>query len=189
MTYLAIFASGSGTNAERIMEFFEFHEEIAVRAVFSNKLDSFVLKRAENFGMPAETFDEQQFADSRFLKRLDTHQVDFIILAGFLWRIPEHLLDAFPNKIINIHPALLPKHGGKGMYGDRVHEAVLANGDKKSGITIHLVNENYDEGQTLFQAECEVLIKDTPETLATRIHKLESKHFPRVIQEYVCSRS
>ncbi|MCP4459426.1 MAG: phosphoribosylglycinamide formyltransferase [Cytophagales bacterium] len=185
MIHLAIFASGSGTNAEKIMEFFEFDEEITVSVVFSNKTDAFVLKRAENFGVPFKLFDRQEFADPQFSRRLDAHQVDYLVLAGFLWKVPEHLLKAFPNKIINIHPALLPKYGGKGMYGDRVHEAVLENGDRKSGITIHLVNENYDEGRILFQAECEVLINDTVDELASRIHQLEHRHFPRVIKEYI----
>lgn len=185
MIHLAIFASGSGTNAEKIMEFFEFHEEITVSTVFTNKEDAYVIKRAENFGVSTEVFDRVQFADPKFSRRLDTHQVDFIVLAGFLWKIPDHLLKAFPDKIINIHPALLPKFGGKGMYGDRVHEAVLESGDNTSGITIHLVNENYDKGKILFQTEGEVLADDIVETLATRIHSLEHAHFSRVIEEHI----
>jgi len=185
MIHLAIFASGSGTNAEKIMEYFEFHEEITVSVVLSNKLDAHVLKRAENFGVPTETFDKQQFSDPQFSRRLDEHQVDFIVLAGFLWKVPEHLLRAFPDKIINIHPALLPKYGGKGMYGDHVHKAVLANGDRKSGITIHLVNKNYDEGRILYQTECDVLAEDSVASLSSRIHELEHEHFPKVIEKYL----
>jgi len=169
------------------MEYFEFHEEVTVSVVFSNKPDAFVFERAENFGVPTENFDRQQFESENLSRRLDEHLVDFIVLAGFLWKIPEHLLKAFPDKIINIHPALLPKYGGKGMYGDRVHQAVLDSGEKKSGISIHLVNENYDEGLILFQEECEVKPGDTAETLASRIHGLEHEHFPRVISEYIQS--
>ena len=187
MVHLAIFASGSGTNAQKIMEHFEFNEDITVSVVFSNNPKAYVLTRAEDFGVPIETFDRVQFGSDVFSRRLDEHQVDFIVLAGFLWKVPEHLLRAFPTKIINIHPSLLPMHGGKGMYGDRVHESVLACGDKKSGITIHLVNEIYDEGRVLFQAECDVLPSDTSELLATRVHLLEHAHFPRVIQEYIRS--
>ena len=187
MIHLAIFASGSGTNAKKIMEFFEFDEEITVSVVLSNRLDAHVLKRAENFGVPTETFDRQQFSDPQFSRRLDAYQVDYIVLAGFLLKVPNHFIKAFPNKIINIHPALLPKYGGKGMYGARVHEAVLASGDKKSGITVHLVNENYDEGKILFQTECEVLANDSTDDLASRIHQLEHKYFSRVINECILS--
>jgi len=185
MIHLAIFASGGGTNAEKIMKYFEFHEEVTVSVVCSNKTDAYVLNRAENYGVPFEIFDRSQFASDKFSRRLDAYQADYLVLAGFLWKIPNHLLKAFPNKIINIHPALLPKYGGKGMYGDHVHELILANEDKESGITIHLVNENYDEGRVLFQAICDVKAEDTVETLAARIHQLEHKHFPRVIEEYI----
>ena len=184
MIHLAIFASGNGTNAERIMNEFEVDQEITVSAVFSNRADAYVLKRAENFGVPTEVFDRSQFSNPGFSRRLDNHQVDFIVLAGFLWKIPEHLIRAFPKKILNIHPALLPSYGGKGMYGERVHQAVLMNNEQKSGITIHLVNENYDEGRILFQAECEVA-NDTVMSLAEKIHRLEHLHFPRVIRNYV----
>ena len=185
MIHLAIFASGSGTNAQKIMEYFEFNLDVTVSAVFSNNPQAQVLTRAEDFGIPTETFDKVQFGSEIFSRRLDKHQVDFIILAGFLWKVPEHLLRAFPDKIVNIHPSLLPMHGGKGMYGDRVHESVLAGGDKKSGITVHLVDEIYDEGRILFQAKCDVLSGDTAKLLATRIHSLEHTHFPRVIEEYI----
>ena len=185
MIHLAIFASGSGTNAQKIMEYFEFDEEVTVSAVFSNNPQAHVLTRAEDFGIPTETFYKAQFGSGDFSRKLDQHQVDFIVLAGFLWKVPEHLLLAFPDKIINIHPSLLPRHGGQGMYGDRVHESVLLSDDKKSGITVHLVNEIYDEGRVLFQAECDVLKGDTSQSLATRVHLLEHAHFPRVIQEYV----
>ncbi|WP_425389696.1 phosphoribosylglycinamide formyltransferase [Ekhidna sp.] len=184
---LAIFASGSGTNAENIAKYFEDHEHIQVKEILSNKRDAFVHQRANDLDIPSCTFSREQFQDSSFIKRLE--DIDYIILAGFLWLIPKFLIQSYKNRIINIHPALLPKHGGKGMYGGRVHKAVLEAREKKSGITIHLVNEEYDKGETLFQAECEVAKDDTPESLAEKIHKMEYEHFPRVIEEYIMSRS
>lgn len=185
MIHLVIFASGSGTNAEKIMEAFEFDHEITVSAVFTNKSDAGVIKRAEDFGVPVEVFDKAMFVDPTFGRKLDMHQADYLILAGFLWKVPGHLVTAYPDKILNIHPALLPKYGGKGMFGHHVHQAVLENGERESGITIHKVNENYDEGQIIFQAKCDVAVDDTSSTLAQRIHALEHKHFPEVIREYV----
>ncbi len=183
---IAIFASGSGTNAQRIIEYFTGHTSIAVSMILSNKKDAYVLVRAEQFNIPAVVFDRQTFYESgEVLRILQENEIDFIVLAGFLWLIPVYLIRAYPRKIINIHPALLPKYGGKGMYGIHVHQAVLDNGDKESGISIHYVNEKYDEGAIIFQAKCEVLPDDTPESLAQRIHQLEYKHYPEVIEKLV----
>ncbi|MEP5611186.1 MAG: phosphoribosylglycinamide formyltransferase [Cyclobacteriaceae bacterium] len=180
---LAIFASGSGTNAENIARHFDGHLQIKVSEILSNKADAYVLQRAKNLGIKSSVFGRIEFASPNFLDRLQN--VDFIILAGFLWLVPEFLIEAFPDKIINIHPALLPKYGGKGMYGSKVHKAVVAAKEKESGITIHLVNEEYDKGKILFQGKCSVEEEETSETLADKIHALESEHFPRVIEEYI----
>lgn len=182
---LTILASGSGTNAENIAKHFNAHTRIQVRNVLSNKADAYVHTRADNLGIPSATFNKKEFSDPTFVGEFEN--TDYIILAGFLWLIPEYLIKAFPNRIINIHPALLPKFGGKGMYGSHVHEAVIESGDKESGITIHLVNEEYDKGEVLFQAKCEVIPSDSPADLAKRIHSLEYEHFPRVIEEYILS--
>ena len=182
-TNLAIFASGSGTNAENIGKYFSSHSEIAVEAILSNKSDAGVHHRAEKLGIASSTFSRETFKQDSFLEKLEG--IDYIILAGFLWLIPAYLIEAFPNKIINIHPSLLPKFGGKGMYGSRVHEAVIETGEKESGITIHLVNEHYDEGKVLFQAKCEIEAGETPDSLAQKIHVLEYEHFPKVIENYV----
>jgi phosphoribosylglycinamide formyltransferase 1 len=183
MKKLAIFASGSGTNAQRIIEYFKGHPEISVSIVLSNKPDASVLQRAKSLSVESMVFSRKEFYETNLvLQKLYDINIDFIILAGFLWLIPEIVLDAYNGKIINIHPALLPKYGGKGMYGMRVHEAVLQSGDKESGITIHYVNEKYDDGQILFQAKCAVDLNDTPESLAARIHELEYTYFPKVIE-------
>ena len=180
---LAIFASGGGTNAENICNFFTKNDSIKVAQIFSNRPDAYVLERAKQLEVPSTVFSRSDFQDHGFVKKLQG--IDYVILAGFLWLIPKYLIDAFPNKIINIHPALLPKFGGKGMYGDRVHQAVIDAGEKESGITIHLVNERYDEGEILFQARCEVTQGDTPSSLASKIHQLEYTHFPQVISSYL----
>lgn len=187
MTHLAIFASGSGTNAQKLMEFFETDPDIMVCAVFCNKEHAGVIARAKAFGVPVEVFSKGELENPHFCKRLDFYKTDFIALAGFLLKIPDHIIKAFPDRIINIHPSLLPKYGGKGMYGQRVHEAVLADGETESGITIHLVNEQYDEGRVLMQKSCEVKPGDTPESLAERIHDLEHYYFPRIVNEYILS--
>lgn len=184
---LIIFASGSGSNAEQIAIHFKNHQQVKIAAIFANKPDAYVLERAKNLGIPSEVFNRNEFKSSDFLQKLKPYKGYVIILAGFLWKIPQYMIDAFPDKIINIHPALLPKYGGKGMYGHFVHEAVIENKEKESGITIHLVNENYDEGEHLFQAKCNVEPNDTPDSLASKIHQLEHAHFPRVIEEFVTS--
>lgn len=182
---LTILASGSGSNAENIANFFAGHPNIRVKEILSNKSDAFVHERARNLSIPSSTFSREQFRDPSFIEHFA--ETDYIILAGFLWLIPKYMIKAFPNRIINIHPALLPKFGGKGMYGSHVHEAVIASGEEESGITIHLVNEEYDKGKTLFQARCSVEPTDTSEDLAKKIHTLEYEHFPAVIEDYIRS--
>ena len=183
MIKLAILASGSGTNAENIGKYFQGHSQIAVEKILSNKKDAGVHQRAEKLGIPSYAFTRSEYQDGTVLKMIS--DCDYVILAGFLWLIPLTFIEAFPNKIINIHPALLPNYGGKGMYGMNVHNAVIENGEKESGITIHLVNEQYDEGEALFQAKVAIAPADTPEVLASNIHKLEYAHFPKVIEAYV----
>jgi phosphoribosylglycinamide formyltransferase-1 len=183
---IAIFASGSGTNTQRIIEYFTGNTQISVSLVLSNKPDAYVLERAKRLQVPSVVFDRHTFNETDEIPDLLKKEgIDFIVLAGFLWLVPLNLIRAYPGKIINIHPALLPKYGGKGMYGERVHEAVIQSGDKESGISIHYVNEKYDEGSIIFQAKCEVLPDDTPDSLAQRIHQLEYKHYPEVIEKLV----
>ena len=190
MDRIAIFASGSGTNAERIISHFSHHPSIAVSLILSNNPDAYVLERAKNHRIPSFVFNRRQLADSMIIPELLKNAgITFIALAGFLWLVPANLLQAYPGRIVNIHPALLPKYGGKGMYGMKVHEAVILAGDKESGISIHFVNEQYDEGDIILQARCPVLPGDTPETLASRIHELEYEHYPRVIEELLTARS
>ncbi len=185
---IAILASGSGTNAENIIKYFAGNPGISIQLILSNKKDAFVLTRAENHNIPAMVFDRTDFYETGLvLDRLKSEGIDFIVLAGFLWLIPIDIIRAYPGKIVNIHPALLPKYGGKGMYGSHVHEAVIENKEKESGISIHFVNEKYDEGAIIFQARCRVLPDDTPDSLAERIHQLEYKHYPEVIKELLTS--
>ena len=184
---IAIFASGSGSNTENIIRYFRENEAIQVSLVLSNRSDAYVLERAHRLGVPCNVFPKEDWmAGDEILAVLQEYHIDFVVLAGFLVRVPDLLLHAYPNKIINIHPALLPKFGGKGMYGDRVHEAVVAAGEKKSGITIHYINERYDEGNIVFQAVCPVLPTDSPEDVAKKVHALEYEHFPRVIERVLC---
>ncbi|MCF8233150.1 MAG: phosphoribosylglycinamide formyltransferase [Bacteroidales bacterium] len=186
MKKIAIFASGSGTNAQNIAEYFKNKPFVKVALILSNRPDAYVLKRAETLGIHHLAFNRKAFYESnRIPEILKFYQIDFIVLAGFLWLIPDKLLQAYPNRIVNIHPALLPKYGGRGMYGDRVHEAVVGNNEKESGISIHYVNEKYDEGQIIFQAKCPVEQDDTPVTLAQKVHKLEYEHYPKVIEELI----
>jgi phosphoribosylglycinamide formyltransferase-1 len=184
MKRIAIFASGSGTNAQRIIEHFKDNADIEVSLVLTNNSKAFVLERAAKLKVPSFVFDRNLFYESNQVHDILTEiGVDFIVLAGFLWLIPANILQSWPGRIVNIHPALLPKFGGKGMYGDRVHQAVIEAGEKETGISIHYVNEKYDEGEIIFQEKFEVLPGDTPETIAGRIHELEHKHFPIVIEE------
>lgn len=180
---IAIFASGSGSNAQKIMEHFKYSDDAEVALVLCNNPEAYVLQRADNFEIPSHIFDKHEFYQTdnvvEILKRLD---IDLIVLAGFLWLVPENLLKAYPNKIINIHPALLPKFGGKGMYGDRVHKAVLAAGEEEHGITIHFVNENFDEGEIIYQGRFKVEKDDTLETIKFKGQQLEHLHYPKVIE-------
>ncbi|MDR1456172.1 MAG: phosphoribosylglycinamide formyltransferase [Tannerella sp.] len=182
MKKVAIFASGSGTNAENISIYFSGNQQIEVTLLVSNNPKAGVHERMSRLGIPSVTFPKQVFAEGHpVLKKLKDYAVDWIVLAGFMNKISAEILDAYPGRIINIHPALLPKYGGKGMYGRHVHEAVVAAGEKESGITVHYVNEQYDEGTVIFQASCPVLPTDTPEDVAAKVHALEYEHYPRVI--------
>lgn len=185
MKKIVIFASGSGSNAENIVTYFSKDKNISFPCILSNKEEAFVKVRAEKLGVPFKYFTKEEWKNGDILRFLQEMEPDLIVLAGFLLRVPEEIISAFPEKIINIHPSLLPKHGGKGMYGMHVHEAVVADGDKESGITIHYVNENLDEGAIIFQAKCEVLPTDTPEDVAGKVHELEYKFFPEVIEKLI----
>ncbi len=184
MIRVAIFASGSGSNAEEIMKRFQNNDQVEVSLILSNKKDALVHERAKKFGVPSVSFTRDEFRQEEgVLKTLKEQNTDLIVLAGFLWLIPEAFVKAFPERIINIHPALLPNYGGKGMYGMNVHQAVVENKETETGITIHYVNERYDEGEHILQASCEVLPTDTPEDVAQKIHALEYEHFPVVVEK------
>ena len=183
MQNIAIFGSGSGTNAENIIKYFAESDTIRIAVVLSNKKDAGIHIRARNLGVPSFTFSFAEFREGcLILDKLAAYDVEFIVLAGFLQLIPPVIISAFRDRIINIHPALLPKFGGKGMYGSYVHEAVVAAKETETGITIHYVNECYDDGTVIFQATCPVLSSDTADDVATKVHALEYKHFPRVIK-------
>lgn len=183
MKKILIFASGSGTNAENIIKYFKADKIAAVVAVFTNNPDAKVIERAQKLNVSPYIFTKTELNQAVFLQKINQFEPDLIVLAGFLLQFPEAIIQAYPNKIINIHPALLPKYGGKGMYGMHVHRAVVENKEKESGISIHYVNENYDEGAIIFQKKVTLLITDTPEVVAKKIHELEQKYFPAVIEE------
>jgi phosphoribosylglycinamide formyltransferase-1 len=186
MTKIAIFASGSGTNAENLFRYFQNHASVQVSCLLCNKQDAFVLERAKKWQIPAYVFDKTDFGESgKVAEILAKHQIDWIVLAGFLWLVPEWLVAKYPKKIINIHPALLPKYGGKGMYGMRVHQAVWENKETYTGITIHYANAVYDEGEIIFQAKTPLSPNDTPETIAEKVHQLEYQHFPEVLEKVI----
>ena len=186
MRNIAIFASGSGTNAENIIRYFSNRKSARVKLILSNKREAFVLKRAESHNIKSIFFDRHDFYETgKVLETLMENKIDFIVLAGFLWLVPGNILKFYDRRIINIHPALLPNHGGKGMYGDKVHKSVIANHEKESGITIHYVNNIYDAGDIIFQARCDVDKNDTPDALASKVHALEYRYFPQVIEEIV----
>lgn len=186
MTRIAIFASGAGTNAENIINYFRNHETIAVALIVCNKPGAGVLTIAARENIPTLLIEKEQFfRGNGYVTELQQHHINFLVLAGFLWKVPQSLISAFPNAIINIHPALLPNYGGKGMFGMKVHETVVTAGDKESGITIHYVDEHYDNGDIIFQEKCPVSPGDTPEALAAKIHQLEYQHFPRVIEQVI----
>jgi len=181
---IALFASGSGSNAENIIRFFSGNPHFEFPIIISNKSDAFVHERAKKLQIPSITFSRDDFSSGdTILSFLIKQKIDCIVLAGFLLKIPQSLIEAYPNKIINIHPALLPRFGGKGMYGSRVHEAVAEAGETESGITVHYVNNNYDEGNIIFQAKCPVLPTDTADMIADKVHALEYEHFPKVIEK------
>ena len=183
--HFAIFASGNGTNAEKIWEYFKQNKRIVPNLLLCNNPGAGVLNIAQRYGIPSVIMEKTRFQQGdAYLPELKNAGTDLLILSGFLWQVPLSLIKAYPGRIINIHPALLPKYGGKGMYGMHVHQAVIHNGEKESGITIHLVDEQYDHGEQLFQCRCAVKPEDTPDTLAQRIHKLEHAHFAEEIEKY-----
>jgi phosphoribosylglycinamide formyltransferase-1 len=188
MVNIAVFASGRGSNAQAIIEYLKDNEEIKVALIASNKPQAGVLLLAKEYDIPTLVFDRQTFKEgSSILGTLLKHKIQAIILAGFLWKIPDYLLEAFPEKIINIHPALLPKYGGKGMYGHHVHQAVFDNKEIESGITIHLVNAQYDKGKVLFQASIEIDSEDQPDDIAKKVLELEHYYYPRIVEAFIDS--
>ncbi|MHB1177416.1 MAG: phosphoribosylglycinamide formyltransferase [Daejeonella sp.] len=181
---IAIFASGSGSNAQKIMEYFKKHVDAEVAIVLTNNPEAYVLQRADNFEIPSHIFDRHEFTETgEVVQLLKNLQIDVIVLAGFLWLIPQNLLKAFPNKIINIHPSLLPKFGGKGMYGDKVHQSVLDGKEEESGITVHFVNENFDEGEVIYQSRFRIEETDDIEMIKFKGQQLEHLHYPRVVEQ------
>ncbi|WP_426431997.1 phosphoribosylglycinamide formyltransferase [Winogradskyella sp. HB-48] len=183
MKRIVIFASGSGSNAENLIKFFQNSDNVSVIQVLTNNPHAKVLDRCKRLNVSALSFNRIAFSKSQdVLNILKLSNPDLIVLAGFLWKFPEFILNEFENKVINIHPALLPKYGGKGMYGMHVHHAVVENKETETGITIHYVNENYDEGAIIFQAKCEVKASDTAADVAAKIHELEMEHFPKVVE-------
>jgi formyltetrahydrofolate-dependent phosphoribosylglycinamide formyltransferase len=185
-THLAIFASGAGSNAQKIIDYFRNSNKVKVALIACNNPAAGVLDIAARENIPVLIIEKERFfRGNAYVEDLKEKKIDFIVLAGFLWKLPSLLIKAYPGHIINIHPALLPNYGGRGMYGNNVHNAVLAAGEKESGITIHYVDEHYDNGDIIFQAKCPVLPGDTPDTLAQRIHLLEHQHYPKIIGEVV----
>jgi phosphoribosylglycinamide formyltransferase-1 len=188
MKNIAIFASGNGTNAQRISEYFFNSDKINISLILSNKKDAYVLERAKKMHISSFLFNKKELNDTNIvIKKLKEYKIDFIVLAGFMIKIPENILKIYANKIINIHPALLPKYGGKGMYGLNVHKAVINAKETETGITIHIVDDNYDKGKIIFQAKCRVDNNDTPESLANKVHLLEYEFYPKMIKKIVCN--
>jgi len=182
MKKIAIFASGSGSNAQRIYEYFKHNDEVQIELIFCNNSSAGVLDRCKKLNIKYVVFDKQDLNGSKVIDYLEFYRIDFIVLAGFLLLMPKHIISKYDKKIINIHPALLPNYGGKGFYGMKVHESVINNKDKESGITIHYVNDKYDSGDIIFQAKCQIDETDTAEILAVKIHKLEYENFPVIIE-------
>lgn len=181
---IAVFASGEGTNAENIIRYFQDNETVSVDLVVCNRAKAGVYARAEHLGVPVAYLPQAKFAQSgAVLQLLNAQQIDFVVLAGFLLFVPEDVIHTYEKRIVNIHPSLLPRHGGKGMYGDRVHESVVSSGDTESGITIHYVNEQYDAGEVISQVRVPVLPEDTPDDVACKVHALEYAHYPKIIAE------
>lgn len=182
---LALFVTGGGTNCENIIRYFHYNDSVEIPIVVSSRADAFALVRAERLGVPTKVITRQELNEEPELVLSTVEGCDFIILAGFLPKVPQYLIERFPNRIINIHPALLPKFGGKGMWGHHVHEAVKAAGETRSGITIHFVNAELDEGEHIAQFSCELSPDDTPEQIADKVHELEMRHFPTVIEQVI----
>lgn len=187
MKKIVLFASGNGSNVENIIQYFKNSNTVSVAGVFSNNSNAKVLEKAQHYNIPVFTFNKEELNEGLVLEKINALHPDLIVLAGFLLKFPEHIISQYPNKIINIHPALLPKYGGKGMYGMHVHQAVLANKEKETGITIHHVNEHYDEGEFIFQTSVSIENCLTPEAIATKVHELEHRHFPKVIEKLLIS--
>ncbi len=184
MKNIAIFASGTGTNAENIVHYFQGHKYIKVALILSNKPDAYVVQRAKELGVSCMTFSKEDlYGNNNVRQALLNYDIRFIVLAGFLWLVPSDLIRSYRNRMINIHPALLPDYGGKGMYGDRIHRRIYENGDRESGITIHYVNENYDEGQIIRQVRFKIEPGEGPEDIARKAHELEYREYPRVIEQ------
>ena len=187
MKKILLFASGTGSNVENIIHHFKNHHDIIVVGIYTNNPNAKVLDKAKNHNIPTLIFDREQLTDGFVLDKIAELKPDLIVLSGFLWKMPEEIVFAYPNKIINIHPALLPKYGGKGMYGIKVHQTVLENKEKETGITIHYVNEHYDEGEFIFQQKVAIEDCKTPEDVANKIHELEHMHFPIIIEKLLTS--
>lgn len=185
-TRVAVFASGNGTNAERLFSYFQDHSSIKIELLLCNKPSALVINRAEKWSIQTVLFDRNELSNSGKVQEvLESNGIDWIVLAGFLWLMPSGIVQRYPNQIVNLHPSLLPKYGGKGMYGEFVHKAVLSANEKESGITIHLVNEEYDKGIVLFQTKCKVDDHETPDSLAAKIHELEYKYLPTTLEKVI----
>lgn len=188
MKKIVIFASGSGTNAENIIKHFKSTNTGTVVSVFTNNPNAKVIERAKNFQVPTEIFTREELIGGKVLQKINTLQPDLIVLAGFLLKFPENIVAEYPDKIINVHPALLPKYGGKGMYGMNVHKAIVENKEKETGISIHYVNEHYDEGNIIFQKEVLLSGMETPDEVASKIHELEQQYFPSIVEQILNSK-
>jgi len=186
---IAIFASGSGSNAEEIARYFQDHSLIKVVLILSNNPQALVLERAKKLNLSSKVFNREEYKSTTVLEWLREFEVTHVVLAGFLWLVPSAFLETYPDKIVNIHPALLPKFGGKGMYGMKIHELVRQLNETETGITIHLVNEKFDEGEILYQGKCKVLSTDTPEQIAQKVHQLEYAFYPKVIEKWVLDKN
>ena len=187
MKKILLFASGAGSNVENIIQYFKNNDKVSIVGIFTNNLHAKVLEIAKHHNVPSLVFDRTELNDGLVLEKINQLQPDLIVLAGFLWKMPEAIVHEFPNKIINIHPSLLPKYGGKGMYGLKVHQAILDNKEAATGITIHYVNEHYDDGEFIFQQNVNIEDCDTPEAIAKKVQALEHKHFPKVIAQILNS--
>lgn len=188
MKRIILFASGSGSNVENIIEYFQERKTVQVTHVLTNNKDAKVIDRCKRLNIKCLLFNREEFYHSEKVLNLINEEADFLILAGFLWKIPQQIINVFPNKIINIHPALLPKYGGKGMYGKYIHEAIIKNKEQETGITIHYVNKNYDEGIILFQKKVTLSISDTSKDVADKIHLLEMEYFPKIIEKVILNK-